>query len=178
MIGEERNSSKFTRARREWPSPGAETLLVAKTQALSMGNPPWDTLCGEGEGASLMARCAGLKRDGGQCATIVKPSQSYCYQHDPERGEERRINASRAARARHDPEIREIKNLLKDLYAGVLEGRVERAAAAVASQVANTRIRAIEVERRMREADELEERLDELEGVLEAAERRRHVSRR
>src|SRR5215212_11178103 len=125
-----------------------------------------------------MPRCLGVKRDGGQCTTIVPPSQTYCYQHDPERAEERRLNASRAARARHDPEIREIKKLLKDLYAGVLEGRVERAAAAVANQVANTRLRAIEVGRRIREADELEGHLDELEGVLEQAERRRHVSGR
>ena len=125
-----------------------------------------------------MPRCAGLKRDGGQCTTIVPPSQTHCYQHDPERAEERRLNASRAGRARHDPEIREIKKLLKDLYSGVLEGRVERAAAAVANQVANTRLRAIEVERRMREADELEERLDEMEDVLEKAERRRYVSGR
>jgi hypothetical protein len=60
----------------------------------------------------------------------------------------------------------------------VLKGTVDRAAAAVANQVANTRLRAIEVERRIREADELEERLDELEGVLEEAERRRYVSGR
>jgi hypothetical protein len=125
-----------------------------------------------------MPRCAGIKRDGGQCTTIVPPPQTHCYQHDPDRAEERRLNASRAARARHDPEIREIKKLLKDLYTGVLDGRVERASAAVANQVANTRLRAIEVGRRIREADELEERLDGLEGVLEEAERRRHVSRR
>jgi hypothetical protein len=125
-----------------------------------------------------MPRCAGIKRDGGQCTTIVPPPLTHCYQHDPDRAEERTINASKAGRARHDPEIREIKRLLKDLYTGVLEGRVERAAAAVANQIANTRLRAIEVERRMREADELEERLDELEGVLEAAERRRYVSGR
>jgi hypothetical protein len=125
-----------------------------------------------------MPRCSGTKRNGGQCTTIVPPSRTYCYQHDPERAEERRLNASKAGRARHDPEIREIKRLLKDLYSGVLEGRVERAAAAVANQIANTRLRAIEVGRRMREADELEERLDELEGVLEEAERRRYVAGR
>jgi hypothetical protein len=125
-----------------------------------------------------MPRCAGIKRDGGQCTTIVPPPLTHCYQHDPDRAEERRLNASKAARARHDPEIREIKRLLKDLYTGVLEGRVERAAAAVANQIANTRLRAIEVERRIREADELEERLDELEGVLEDAERRTRVSGR
>src|SRR5215212_7286130 len=114
-----------------------------------------------------MPRCAGTKRDGGQCTTIVPPPLTHCYQHDPERAEERRLNASRAAKSRHDPEIREIKRLLKDLYTGVLEGRVDRAAAAVANQIANTRLRAIEVERRMREAEELEGRLDELEDVLE-----------
>jgi hypothetical protein len=125
-----------------------------------------------------MPRCAGTKRDGGQCTTIVPPPLTYCYQHDPDRAEERKLNASKAGRARHDPEVREIKRLLKDLYAGVLEGRVERAAAAVANQIANTRLRAIEVERRIRDTEELEGRLDELEGVLEEAERRRHVSRR
>jgi hypothetical protein len=125
-----------------------------------------------------MPRCRGNKDDGSPCERIVGASQDYCYSHDPDRAEERRRNASKAGRARHDPEIREIKRLLKDLYAGVLEGRVERAAAAVANQVANTRLRAIEVERRIREQDELEERLDELEGVLEATERRRYVSRR
>ena len=99
----------------------------------------------------------------------------HCYAHDPAHAEERSRAASKAAKSRHDPEVREIKRLLKDLYSGVLEGRVERAAAAVANQVANTRLRAIEVERRIREQDELEERLDELEGVLEAAERRARV---
>jgi hypothetical protein len=122
-----------------------------------------------------MPRCSGTKRDGGQCTTIVPPSLTHCYQHDPDRAEERRRNASMAARARHDPEIREIKRLLKDLYSGVLEGRVERAAAAVANQIANTRLRALEVERRIREADELEGRLDEIEAVVEEAERRARV---
>jgi len=68
-------------------------------------------------------------------------------------------------------EIREIKAQLKDLCAAVLEGRAERAAAAVANQIANTQLRAIELERRVRDQEELEERLDELEDLLEEAER-------
>ena len=48
MIGEERIPGKFSCEGCRRPSAGSETLLVAKTQALSMGNPPWDTLCGEG----------------------------------------------------------------------------------------------------------------------------------
>ena len=122
-----------------------------------------------------MARCAGLKRDGGQCTTIVKPPQTHCYQHDPARAGERKRNASKAARSpakgRSNSEIREIKVRLKDLYAAVLEGRAERAAAAVANQIANTQLRAIELERRVREQDELEGRVDELEDLLQEAER-------
>jgi hypothetical protein len=82
-----------------------------------------------------MSRCRGNKDDGSPCERIVGASQDYCYSHDPDRAEERRRNASKAGRARHDPEVREIKRLLKDLYTGVLEGRVERAAAAVANRL-------------------------------------------
>jgi hypothetical protein len=60
----------------------------------------------------------------------------------------------------------------------VLDGSVERGAAAVANQVLNTQLRAIEVERRMREQDELEGRLDELEELLEEAERSITYARR
>ena len=46
-----------------------------------------------------MPRCVGIKRDGAQCTTIVKPPQTHCYQHDPARAEERRRNASRAGKS-------------------------------------------------------------------------------
>jgi hypothetical protein len=61
-----------------------------------------------------------------------------------------------------------------------LLGRIWRAAlaaAAVANQIANTQLRAVEVERSIREQDDLESRLDELEGVLEEAEQRTYASR-
>ena len=115
------------------------------------------------------------KGDGTPCERIVSASHEYCYAHDPVYAEDRKSAASKAAkspaRSRSSTEIREIKGRLKDLYAAVLEGRAERAAAAVANQIANTQLRAIELERRVREQDELEERLDELEGLLEEAER-------
>ena len=122
-----------------------------------------------------MSRCAGKKGDGTPCERIVSASRVYCYAHDPAFAEDRRKAASKAARSpatsRSTTEIKEIKGRLKDLYAAVLEGRAERAAAAVANQIANTQLRAIELERRVREQDELEERLDEFEGLLEEAER-------
>src|SRR5829696_2231216 len=122
-----------------------------------------------------MPRCAGKKGDGTPCERIVSAWHEYCYAHDPVYAEDRKSAASKAAkspaRSRSSTEIREIKGRLKDLYSAVLEGRAERAAAAVANQIANTQLRAIELERRVREQDELEERLDELEGLLEEAER-------
>jgi hypothetical protein len=129
-----------------------------------------------------MPRCAGQKGDGTPCERIVGSSQEYCYAHDPSYAEDRKKAASKAARSptrsRSTTEIREIKGRLKDLYAAVLEGRAERAAAAVANQVCNTQLRAIELERRVREQEELEERLDELEVLLEEAERSRRHARR
>jgi hypothetical protein len=128
-----------------------------------------------------MPRCAGKKGDGTPCERIVGSSQEYCYAHDPSYAEDRKKAASKAARSpaksRSTTEIREIKGRLKDLYAAVLEGRAERAAAAVANQIANTQLRGIELERRIREQDELEGHFDELQELLEEAERRTHVRR-
>jgi hypothetical protein len=129
-----------------------------------------------------MPRCAGKKGDGTPCERIVGSSHEYCYAHDPSYAEDRKKAASKAAKAparsRSTTEIREIKGQLKDLYAAVLEGRAERAAAAVANQIANTQLRAIELERRVREQEELEGRLDELEGLLEEGERLTRHARR
>ena len=49
----------------------------------------------------------------------------------------------------------------------MLEGRQDKGVAAVASQVLNVYLRAISVELKVREVTELEERLEELERVLE-----------
>ena len=119
-----------------------------------------------------MAGCSAIKANGERCRGIAATGSDYCPAHDPARAEDRRKAASKAAKSRHDPEVREIKGRLEDLYAAVLEGRAERAAAAVANQIANTQLRAIELERRVREHEELEGRLDELEELLEEAEGR------
>jgi hypothetical protein len=121
-----------------------------------------------------MPRCAGNKGDGTPCERIVGASHEYCYAHNPAFAEDRKRAASKAARSpatsRSSREIRQIKGRLEDLYGAVLQGSVTRQAAAVANQIANTQLRAIELERRVHEQDELEGRLDELNDLLEAAE--------
>jgi len=114
-----------------------------------------------------MARCRGEKPDRTPCERIVPASQEYCYSHDPARKEERRRNASKAARSKPSADLREIKTLLKDLTDRVL-GKEDTEAlgtgpASVANQLINTRLRAVELERKAREVDELEARLEALE---------------
>jgi hypothetical protein len=129
-----------------------------------------------------MPRCAGKKGDGSPCERIVGSSREYCYAHDPAFAEDRKKAAAKAAKSptkgRSNTEIREIKGQLRHLYDAVLEGVVGRQDAAVANQIANSQLRAIELERRVREQDELEERVDELEDLLEVAERSMPNARR
>ena len=110
-----------------------------------------------------MGVCAGIKRDGGRCTVSVSGAQEFCHLHDPTRAGERRRAASRAARARPSRELASLKAQLEDLTADVLAGELETGRAAVANQLINTRLRAIELERKIKETDELEERMRRLE---------------
>jgi hypothetical protein len=115
----------------------------------------------------LMAVCGGTKRDGSRCTATVEPPQSYCWWHDPANAEERRRAASKGGRARASRELAGVKTLLAGLTNRVLkvEGAedLETGRAAVANQLINTRLRAIEVERKVKETDELEKRIEALE---------------
>lgn len=113
-----------------------------------------------------MARCAGSTRDGGQCTAIVKPPNTYCYQHDPARSNERKRNASRAGKSSGGKELKELKAELRQLTDQVLAGEIETSKVAVANQLINTRLRAVELERKAHETDELEARLRELEESI------------
>ena len=115
-----------------------------------------------------MVRCTGVKRDGGRCRVIVDGSQNtYCYQHDPERAEQRRRSASRAARSKPSRELLGIKQRLSGLADAVLTGEVDRGVATAASQILNVYLRAVSVELKAREQLELTERLEALEEALE-----------
>jgi hypothetical protein len=128
-----------------------------------------------------MPRCAAKKGDGTPCERIVGSSQRFCYSHDAAFAEHRKRSASRAARSpakdRSSREIRQIQRRLEDLYGAVLAGKVSRQVAAVANQICNSLLRSIELGHRVRERDELSRTWDELEELLEEAERRL-VSRR
>jgi hypothetical protein len=119
-----------------------------------------------------MPRCAGIKRDGGRCTVIVNGSHTiYCYQHDPQRAGERRRNAARGGKAKASGELGRVKARLQTLADMVAEGQMDRADAAVISQIWGTYLRALATEMKQKEQLELIERLEALEEGLEQNKR-------
>src|SRR5215210_9403939 len=119
-----------------------------------------------------MARCAATKANGERCRLDATGKQDTCWAHSPENSEKRRKRASRGGRAKANRELPQLKALLEDLTEQVLAGDLETGRAAVANQLINTRLRAIEVERKIREAEEIEERLSALEDLARNRGRR------
>jgi hypothetical protein len=108
-----------------------------------------------------MAVCAGIKRSGGRCTLSVEPGKTFCHHHDPDRSEERSRAASRAGKSKPSREIRGLKKQLEDLAEDIRAGRVERGDAVVVNQILNTRVRLIEIERRVEEAEREPDRIAE-----------------
>jgi hypothetical protein len=120
-----------------------------------------------------MGQCTATKRNGEPCTLPAVGQQSLCWAHDPKNAERRRKGQSRGGRGKASTEVRDLKGQLQDLATGVLEGRLDRGNAVVVNQILNTRARLIELERRIREQEEIEERLEQLESVLARQDRGR-----
>jgi hypothetical protein len=65
-------------------------------------------------------------------------------------------------------ELADLKSRLSDLAEDVLMGTVDKGNAAVVAQVLNVYLRAVSVEMKVRETEDLGRRLEELEGLLES----------
>ncbi len=111
----------------------------------------------------MTSTCIGTKRDGTPCTLPSNGSNGLCWAHDPKNAERRRRGQSRGGKAKASGEIRDLKKQLEDLAGDVLEGRVERGDAVVVNQILNTRARLIELERKVREQDEVIGRIEALE---------------
>lgn len=114
-----------------------------------------------------MTRCIGVKPDGALCKGIASHGSDYCPAHDPAREEARRRSASKAARSKPGREIVHLKAQLKDLAEDVLTASVDPKVGAVVTQIVNARLKLIELERRIRETDDLETRIEQIQEALE-----------
>jgi hypothetical protein len=111
---------------------------------------------------SQMRRCSAIKPNGERCQRPAEGPHGLCWAHAPENAEKRRRTASRAAKAKPNKEVALLKEELKALKDDVLDGRVDRNVAAVVVQVYRTLKDFIELERRVKETDELAAEIEDL----------------
>jgi hypothetical protein len=118
-----------------------------------------------------MGRCAGITAAGSRCKAEAMPEAEWCWNHHPDYEQARRRRAfkggKRGGRGRPQRETEGIKALLEDLTERVLSGDLDTGRASVANQLVNTRLRAIEQERKNKETQELEARIEALERTQE-----------
>jgi hypothetical protein len=112
--------------------------------------------------------CTATKRNGERCTLPANGQQGLCWAHDPKNAERRRRGASRGGKAKANRELPTLKARLQELTEQVLSGELEKGRAIAANQLINTRLRAIELERKARDAEEIEERLSALENLTRA----------
>jgi hypothetical protein len=90
-----------------------------------------------------------------------------CYGHRSDLADERRRNASKGGKAggrgRPASELAGVKAQLQEMADKVLSGALDRGDAAVAGQLLNIKLRALETERKWKETSELEGRIAALE---------------
>ena len=125
-----------------------------------------------------MAKCSGITQAGTACRGIPIDGSQWCYVHHPDRADERRRHGSkggkRGGRGRPITELGILRDENADIRRRLLEGELATNVAAVAVQSINTDIRAVGATLKAREQEELVERLEALEEVLE----QRHKERR
>ncbi len=112
-------------------------------------------------------QCSFIKASGERCREAATGQHGLCWAHDPTNAEARRRTAAKGGRSKPSRELANIKGRLSDLADDVLEEKVDKGVAAVASQVLNVYLRAVSVELKAREQLELLERLEALEETLE-----------
>jgi hypothetical protein len=125
--------------------------------------------------------CSRTKRNGEPCTLPAQGGSGLCWAHDPRNAEVRRKGASRGGRSKPGSDLQQLKSKLITLGDDVLAGKVLRADAAVAAQCYGTagkiiealvklreleESRLVETQLKVREQEQLVERLEQLESVL------------
>ena len=113
-------------------------------------------------------QCTAVKRNGEPCTLPANGPQGLCWAHDPANAEKRRRGASRGGKGKANGDIRDLKRRISEVIDAVLEGSQDRGRAAVAIQGFNALKGVLELERRVKETDELEARIVALERAADA----------
>ena len=116
-------------------------------------------------------RCNAITGSGTRCKGIAIDSSGLCHAHHPDRAEQRRRHASkggrRAGRGRPVAELASLRTENADIRGRLLGDELAPNVAAVAVQSLNTDARLIVAGLKAREQEEILERVEELEQLLE-----------
>ncbi len=112
-------------------------------------------------------QCPATKRNGDRCSGSVPESKYHCWFHDPANSEKRRRAASRGGKGNRSKVSKDLHSLLEDLTKQVVSGTLEPYPASVAGGLVGVRLRLLEYERKLKEVEEIDTRLEELEVALE-----------
>jgi hypothetical protein len=121
----------------------------------------------------LAKQCGFLKPNGDRCRGTVREGDTYCWAHDARYEEARRRGQARGGKNKPSKELQEVKARLSSLAQDVLEGNVDKGTGAVVSQILNVFIRAVSVELKVKEVEELEVRIEQIETAIERQQNKR-----
>jgi hypothetical protein len=125
-----------------------------------------------------MSRCAAIKPNGERCKVEAIPDAEWCWSHHPDYKQARRRRASkggkRGGRGRPQAELSDLKRRISEVIDAVLEGSQDRGRAAVAIQGFNALRATLEQERKIKETEDLETRIQALEDLQPAKSKGAH----
>ena len=108
-----------------------------------------------------MSVCRATKASGEPCTLSANGAHGFCWAHAPENAEKRRRAASKAARSKGNREVVDLKEEIKAVIADVKAGDLDRNDAAVMIQGYRALKDFIELERRVKETDDLAAEIEE-----------------
>lgn len=71
-------------------------------------------------------QCLAITRAGKRCQKLADGADGLCWTHAPENAAERRRAASKGGKARHDQEVRDLKDEIRAIISEVKSGEIDR----------------------------------------------------
>jgi hypothetical protein len=109
-----------------------------------------------------MSQCSFTKPNGERCKLAAQGQQGVCWNHDPKNAEQRRRQASKAATAKADKEVREVKLEIRELIRLVRDEDVDVSAANTMNRLYQTLLQYILAERGIYREEDLAVRIRRL----------------
>ena len=119
----------------------------------------------------MSRQCPSTKRDGERCSGSVPEGKYYCWFHDPANSDKRRQAASKGGKGNRAKLSKHLHTRLDELIEQVVGGELEPYPASIAGQLIKVKISLMEMERKIKETEDLEARVGELTEVIEELER-------